>query len=560
MPEQYPPGAPPQRLPYNDRRNDNRNDNRPDSRPDNRRDREQRPPRPPSGRMNRIPATPDFVPTGIGAETPEQLEALRRGIVPQAMRIMDEPYVPKEPARGSDDIFYTDRELLYVGARGLAIKILSRLDQSDSYLDKLVEYELMNTKLSPLDRALVTEIVHGVTRWQSRLDWVLTGFYHGEFLKCIVPVKNAMRIALYQIMFLQRVPPFAAVNESVELIKRLKGARSANLVNAILRNILHNINNIRYPIRSEDVGRYFSVYHSHPFWLTKRWLDRYGEESTEALLTANNERPKISLRLNMMSCDHAAFLTFLDEQQVKHWESPHDKTRLMLVGSLSSVREWQPYQDGWFSVQDPSAAMVVRLAAPEAGQLVYDLCAAPGGKATCCAETMNDQGTIIALDKYAGKLRIIEENAKRLQLTSIKPQVGDARTFAPKQNTQPILADLVLVDAPCSGLGTLAKKPDIKWKIELADFPKLVRTQREILTNAAKLVKIGGAVVYSTCTIEPEENMEQITWFLAQHPNFELDRAEKYLPDAMCAFGCMHTYPQVHQADGAFAARLVRTA
>ncbi|MFY7998647.1 MAG: 16S rRNA (cytosine(967)-C(5))-methyltransferase RsmB [Candidatus Kapaibacteriota bacterium] len=502
---------------------------------------------------SRDPFTPEFIPTHQGIERPEQLEELRKNGIPAPLRYEDPPYVPDKPAKGSDNIFYKDFNPLYIGARGLAIKILSRLDQSDSYLDKLLEYELAHADLKPVDRALLTELVHGVTRWQAKLDWVLTGFYHGEFVKCIVPVKNAMRIALYQIMFLHRIPPFAAVSESVELIKRLKGNRSGNLVNAILRNILNNINNIRYPLRGEDIARHFSVVYSHPFWMVKRWIDRLGVESAEALLKMNNERPKISLRMNMMRCKPEELFAFLESQDVKRWDAPFDTERLIWVGSLSSVREWKPFQDGWFSVQDPSAAQVVRLANPQRGQRVYDLCAAPGGKATFAAELMEDNGTIVALDKYAGKLNIIQENAERLRLTCISTLAQDGRNFAPKE-----LADIVLLDAPCSGLGTLAKKPDIKWKFETTDFMPLVRTQRELLRNAAKLVKVGGALVYSTCTIEPEENTSQIAWFLKEFTNYELDRAETYLPEAICKDGFMQTFPHLHQTDGAFAARLVR--
>lgn len=530
-----------------DHRHDNRNDQRGERNERNESHSETRP------RFNRQPYTPEFIPTHSGIDRPEQLEELHKRGIPAPLRYDDPPYVPDKPAKGSDDIFYKDFNPLYTTARGLAIKILSRLDQSDSYLDKLLEYELAHCDLKPVDRALLTELVHGVTRWQARLDWILTGFYHGEFVKCIVPVKNAMRIALYQIMFLQRIPPFAAVSESVEFIKRLKGARSGNLVNAILRNILNNLNNIRYPMRHDDVARHFSIIHSHPFWLVKRWLDRFGEEDSEALLRINNERPKIALRMNMMRCNTEEFFTFLQTQDVKRWDAPYNSERFILVGSLSSVREWKPFRDGWFSVQDISASFVAQLANPKRGNRIYDLCAAPGGKATFLAELMNDEGTIIALDKYAGKLGIIQENAERLQLKSISTQAQDARHFAPKE-----LADIVLLDAPCSGLGTLAKKPDIKWKFETTDFTPIVRTQREILKNAAKLVKPGGALVYSTCTIEPEENTEQVAWFLEHFPNFELDPAEAYLPAEVCKDGFLQTLPHKHQTDGAFAARFIR--
>jgi 16S rRNA (cytosine967-C5)-methyltransferase len=548
-----------------------------------------------------------------------------------------------------------DAASLYgTGARGAAIRILSRVERSDTYLDKALEQELAESELSALDKALLTEIVHGVLRWQSKLDWVLTGFYHGEFVKCITPVKNAMRIALYQVMFLTKIPPFAAVNESVELIKRLKGARSANLVNAVLRNIMHNINNIRYPLRESDPTRYLSIMYAHPSWLVRRWLERFGEQDTETLLKTNNERPKISLRLNLLQGQRDELIAFLDSQEVKHWDSPHDD-RLLLVGSLSAVRDWQPYRSGWFSVQDPSAAAVVRLAHPMRGQVVVDFCSAPGGKATFAAELMEDSGTIYAIDKYPEKLAAVRENAARLQLSSIHTFAADARTLQPRELRQMIeadtqaarqvsmrspvegtslqelslsdsqaynearssaetiieriettrtdaksldkrfdgrrfdqrkqrgkterrqadsafdvppveyfsnepLADIVLVDAPCSGTGTLCKKPDIRWKLRADDIAPLVKLQRDILRNAASFVKPGGVLVYSTCTMEPEENIANVEWFLSHFPDFHLDPAEQYVPAELCRDGYIQTFPHIHRTDGAFGARFVRSA
>lgn len=506
--------------------------------------------------------TPDFIPPEPVFEAFNPIPELGLINTPNAPDVQDQepeskkntlPEIVFPPATspGTTGLPPLDRPL-YPGARGAAIRVLSRVEQSDSYLDKVLESELAGSDLNALDRALLTELVHGVLRWQSRLDWILTGFYHGEFVKCITPVKNAMRIALYQVMFLSKIPPFAAVNESVEIIKRLKGARSANLVNAVLRNILHNIANIRYPQREEDVHRYFSVMYAHPYWMVKRWAKRYGDEMTEALLKANNERPKVVLRLNPMLAQRTALLEFFDTQEIKHWDTPYHEN-LIMVGSLSSVREWDAYQQGWFSVQDVSAAMVAELAAPKPGALVYDLCAAPGGKTTYCAELMHNEGKIIAVDKYPGKLLLIQENLERLKLTCIETLVADARTFKPKE-----LADVVLVDAPCSGLGTLAKKPDIRWKTQTETIPPLARLQREILINAAKLVKPGGTLVYSTCTIEPEENVEQAEWFLREFPDFQVEDAVQFLPEQVCSDGYMQTFPHQHQMDGAFAVRFVK--
>ena len=187
---------------------------------------------------------------------------------------------------------------LYSGVRGLAVKILNRVDRTDAYLDKLLEIEIKNSELSSKDKALLFEIVHGVIRWLGRIDWILNGFYKGQFSKCIPNVKNSMRVALYQILFLDRVPDHAAVNESVEFVKKLQGEKSANLTNAVLRNIIRSRKGIRYPNREEDLVGYFSAYYSHPSWMVKRWIARYGEQETEKLLIANNKKPSHTLRVN----------------------------------------------------------------------------------------------------------------------------------------------------------------------------------------------------------------------------------------------------------------------
>lgn len=442
---------------------------------------------------------------------------------------------------------------IFQTARGTAVKLLSRYENSDSYIDKLLDAELRRSELEPADRALVTELVNGTVRWQSRLDWVLTGFYHGEYAKCLPLVKNAMRIALYQIMFLSKIPAPAAINESVELVKRIKGDRHAGLVNGVLRNILRNIQTIRYPDRSENEALHLSVHYAHPQWIVKRYLERYGSAGAEELLSANTQRPMLTLRVNTMKTTVDEVERLLTEADIKHEISPIHPSSV-LITSLRDVRSLPLFQQGLVSVQDASASLAVQLADPHPGMRVLDLCAAPGGKAVHAAELMKNQGSVVALEKYESKLRFISENADRSGCSIVSPLHGDARTFESKNE-----ADLVLVDAPCSGLGTLSKKPDIKWRRDIDDIRKMSVTQREILDHAARLVKVGGALVYSTCSIEPEENTNIVQWFLEAHPEFVLEPAEERLPATVCRDGMMQTLPHLHRSDGAFAARLVRT-
>lgn len=441
---------------------------------------------------------------------------------------------------------------IFESARGTAVKLLSRYESSDSFIDKLLEAELRRSELSPADKALVTELVNGCIRWQSRLDWVLTGFYHGEFTKCLPLVKNSMRIALYQMLFLSKIPPPAAINESVELVKRLKGDRHAGIVNGVLRNILRNIQNIRYPAKEENVVLYDSIVYAHPQWMVRRYHDRFGAQAAEQLLQANNQRPMLTLRVNTLVTDRASVERELTDAEIKYELSPvHEDS--ILINSLRDIRNLPVFTEGRVSVQDASASLAIKLADPKPGMTVYDLCAAPGGKAVFAAELMKNQGRIVALEMYESKLRFIAENAERSQVSIIEPVHGDAREFQPEHQ-----ADLVLVDAPCTGLGTVSKKPDVKWRRSLDDVRKMAAKQREILDHAAGMVKPGGVLVYSTCTIEPEENGEVVRWFLEQHPEFEVDPAEHYVAQDVVLDGFVQTFPHRHRSDGAFAARLKR--
>jgi len=399
----------------------------------------------------------------------------------------------------------------------------------------------------------VTELVNGCVRWQARLDWILTGFYHGEFTKCLPIVKNSMRIALYQMLFLSKIPPPAAINESVEIVKQFKGDRHAGIVNGVLRNILRNITNIRYPDRDENEVLHLSVHSSHPQWMVRRYVERFGSEEADALLHANNNRPMITLRVNTLKTSREFIEDELQQAKIKYEFSPVHDTSVMIT-SLRDLRSVKAWTEGYVTVQDASASLAVRLADPQPGMLVYDLCAAPGGKAIHAAERMKNEGRVVALELYESKLRFIRENAERTGISIIEAVHGDAREFNPTEQ-----ADVVLVDAPCTGLGTLSKKPDIKWRRTLDDVRKMSARQLEILDHAASLVKPGGVVVYSTCTIEPEENVDVVAAFLADHPDFEVEPAETYIAPEVCKDGFMQTFPHKHKTDGAFAARLKRT-
>lgn len=447
----------------------------------------------------------------------------------------------------------TPRKSLYSGPRGIAVKILNRVERTDSYLDKVLDSELKSPDLPDVDKGLLTEIVHGVLRWQNRLDWVLNGFSHGNFAKSEINVKNTLRVALYQILFLDRIPHPAAVNEGVEFIKRIRGEKPAGLVNAVLRNIIRNIEGIRYPPPADDLVQYLSVYYSHPHWMVKRWLNRFGEEDVKKLLTAGNERPTLSLRINKLKGEPGQFLHQLEQQGIPYTGSSH-VDYFVKVKSLSRIGDMGLFRGGMFTIQDESAALPCLLLSPKPGERVLDLCSAPGGKTTNIAEIMKNEGEVVAIDKYEVKLNQVRASCERLGLRNVTFLAADSSTL----EIEP--ADRVLLDAPCSGLGVLAKKPDIKWKRDVSDLMQLTRIQAAMIDNAARLVKPGVVLVYSTCTMEPEENQDIVKGFLARHPDFHLESAAAYVShDLVSPEGFVETFPHRHAMDGSFAARLVHS-
>ena len=301
-----------------------------------------------------------------------------------------------------------DNQSLYSGVRGLAVKILNRVDRTDAYLDKLLEIEIKNSDLISQDKALLFEIVHGVIRWLGKIDWILTGFYKGQFTKSIPNLKNALRVALYQIIFLDRVPDYAAVNEAVNFIKRLQGKKSADLTNAVLRNIIRSKNQIRYPDPEDDLVGYFSAFYSHPSWLVKKWINRYGRNFTEEFLIANNNKPSLTLRINKIKTNPEEFEELLTGVDIKFKKGKYLEDFYRLA-TISNITDWEYFAKGYFSIQDESTGFPCRLLDLKPGLRVLDLCAAPGGKTGYLAQLMNNKGEIVALDRYESRLKILRK-------------------------------------------------------------------------------------------------------------------------------------------------------
>lgn len=442
---------------------------------------------------------------------------------------------------------------LYEGVRGRAVKILNRVERTDAYLDKLLDIELKDPELIGPDKALLFQIVHGVVRWMGRLDWILNGFYKGQFSKAIPNLKNGLRVALYQILFLDRVPDYAAVNEAVEFVKKLQGQKPADLTNAVLRNILKNKNNIRYPNPEEDLPGYLTAYYSHPSWMVKRYLKRFGREETEKLLAINNEKPFLTLKVNALKVDQDEFKELLKSVNLDFSQGKY-LSEFFKLKNLSNITSWECFKKGFFNIQDESAGLACRLLDVEPGMRILDLCAAPGGKSAYLAGLMHNKGEIVAIDRYESRLKMLRKNMDRLGITCVNTIETDAMDYEDGN------FDRVLADVSCSGSGTLRKKPDIKWKHDLLDLRRMSELQYKLLEKASTLVKDGGIVVYSTCSIEPEENIDIVNKFLQNHPEFKLkDITNRFPPELIDENGCIQTLCHVHQTDGAFAAKIIKS-
>ncbi|MDX1545413.1 MAG: 16S rRNA (cytosine(967)-C(5))-methyltransferase RsmB [Rhodothermales bacterium] len=436
-------------------------------------------------------------------------------------------------------------------ARARAVEQLQRIEVDRAFVGFAGEGE------APLDARAerqLREYVAGVTRWRRRLDFLLAHFYRGDFEAMEPTLRQILRVGLYDLLYLD-TPPHAALNEAVELAKRKVRPGAGGLVNGVLRAVLRAKDRLPQP-SDADPAEALAIRYSHPSWLVRRWIERYGPADTEALLQWNNERPVYGVRVNTLKNTVRAFTGLLDDAGVPWTPSPY-------LDPFVRVSQLQPIlRSGWLgegrcAVQDESAGLVVRLLDPQPGETLLDACAAPGGKALFAAARMENRGRVLAFDLHEGRLGLAARAADDQGVTILTTEAADLRALARREEAPQ--ADRVLLDAPCSGLGVLAKRADLRWHRAPEEIGQLARLQDELLDAAAACVRPGGVLVYSTCTIEPDENQARIAPFLERHPAFEVEPAVRWLPEEVVTpEGFMATLPHRHRMDGAFAARLVR--
>lgn len=438
-------------------------------------------------------------------------------------------------------------------AREIALKVINDINIGGAYANIALAREINKHELSDQDRRLVTELVYGTIKAGETLDWITGHYVTRPMDKIPSVIRNILRMGMYQLFYLSKIPVSAACNEAVKLTKKYGHVGTVKFVNAVLRNAVRKPESVRFPARDNDPVRYLALTYFHPQWLIKRWVERLGIEDCEALCQINNITPPLSLRTNTLRINRAALMTELINEGVQCEQSALVPEGIVCHAypALSSLKT---LKQGLFQVQDESSMMVAHVLDPHPGEFVIDACGAPGGKSTHIAALMNNIGKVLSTDIYEHKLNLTRENAERLGITIIETKTFDAVKLGDVYANQ---ADRVLVDAPCSGLGVLRRKPDSRWRKSENLFQDLPVLQKAILASAAKCVKPGGIIVYSTCTTEREENQDVVSWFLNDHPNFALDKTGEYLPvsrnDKM-----VQLWPQVDGVDGFFIARMVR--
>jgi len=466
-------------------------------------------------------------------------------------------------------------------ARLLAVRLLDRTQRLQSYADVLLRHSLARSSLASVDRALVTELVYGTLRWRGRLDFMLDQVLDRSIQKLDPLVATTLRVGAYQIAFCDRIPASAAVDESVRCARTLGFERATGLVNAVLRRLAGEQSTIEFPELEKEPLEHLVHALSLPTWIAQRWLELYGPSSVAALARASNDPPPLTVRANRKRVDTDALLEELrarfPEARRCTWAADG-----IVLGHNGNPGRDPAFLEGRFTVQDEAAQLVVDLLDPQPDDQLLDACAAPGTKTTAIAERLGRDGSVLAIDRHSGRLAMVARTARRLGLTGIRTlerdasrNLGDlpippARPPArcdgvdPSQSRDagPAGFDRALVDAPCSGLGTLRRNPDARWRVKPESVPELASLQLAILEQVAQVLRPGGSLVYSTCTLLPEENEEVVAAFLRRNRNYQLvprSRLRPELAELLSEEGLLRCLPHIHGTDGFFAARLEQT-
>ncbi|WP_088033670.1 16S rRNA (cytosine(967)-C(5))-methyltransferase RsmB [Evansella clarkii] len=443
--------------------------------------------------------------------------------------------------------------------REAALDVLLKIEKNQAYSNLLLNDTIKKTKLNQKDIPLLTELVYGTLQYKKTLDFYLKPFSKRPIEKLELWVLILLRLTLYQIVYLDRIPERAAVHEAVQIAKKRGHQGISGMVNGILRTIqrkgLPSFETI------EDSEERLAVETSHPEWLIARWTDQFGKERTRLMSQANLKHPLHTARVNTVKTDRDTVIKSLQEEGIE--AEPSSRVPDSIVVKKGSLSGTEAFRKGWLTIQDEGSMLVAFALAPAGGDRILDACAAPGGKSTHIAEKMNDEGEVVSLDIHKHKVGLIKEQKERLGLTIISPQVMDARKA--HEFFEEEAFDKILVDAPCSGLGVIQRKPDLKWTKTPEDVARLSSIQKEILNEVWPLLKKGGRLVYSTCTVDKEENEAVIDSFVEAHKDASFDNGfsgrlpESFQQSAGAGEGKLQLFPGEHETDGFFISAVVKS-
>lgn len=430
-------------------------------------------------------------------------------------------------------------------AREVALHILMKFQKDKAFSNILLNSELNKSELNALDKTFVTQLVYGVISNKLAIDYIIKRSSKVRFNKIALPILNILRLGIFQIYYLDKIPVSATCNEAVKLAKKYGHASSASFVNALLRNASRTEKNEFFK-DIKDGREYLSTYYSYPRWLIDIWVEQFGESDTKALLKANEKVEYDCVRVNTLK-------TTRDKITEKFTECNYGKMGdVFYTSDVKSVINSDEFKNGLLTLQDEAPALVAHLLKAEEGQEILDICAAPGGKTTHVAQLTNDKANIVAMDLYPQRVKLIENTASRLGITSIKTRVNDATEFIEEFDNK---FDRIIADVPCSGLGVIRKKPDIKFNINEEDIENINIIQKKLLENASRYLKVGGILVYSTCTNIFKENQETIKWFLEKNKNFKVVTDISLIPEEWrdgLEDGMLSLLPNKHNCDGFF--------
>lgn len=437
-------------------------------------------------------------------------------------------------------------------AREIGFKVLYDIEKNNNYSNISINKHFKDLDIKDIDRGLATELIYGVIENKYYLDYIINKLSKIKTKKMSAYVKILLRMGIYQILFLDSVSDYAAVNETVNLVKKYD-KRSSGFVNAVLRNVIRGKDNIK-TIEEKDKLKYLSIKYSYNPWIIKNCIEKFGIEFTEDLLEANSEKPSIYIRVNTLKIDRDTLMKQLEDLDVKCYKVSGIEEAIR-VENLKNIENNKLFKEGLFTIQDISSMLVGKVINPSENSKVIDVCSAPGGKSTHLATLMKNTGNVVSRDIFEHKLKLIKSSVDRLGLKNIEVEKFDATRL---DNNSIEKFDYVLADVPCSGMGIIRRKPEIKYKEE-KEIKDITIIQKKILDNASRYVKIGGIIVYSTCTIFDTENIDIVKKFIEENENFELVKIDEVNVDLENQEkGYLKIYPNIHGMDGFFIAKLKR--